>query len=230
MAEVAGGVLAVHPPIRQHSNAHLFDSTFPAVRDSGKPSRRRRISRTAHFQPQFLATDSVSYMAALETAAKQEGRSLSEEIEFRLEQSLDEERHMADALELGFGRQVAGLMLAIGHVMKEAEPARRPGELGWLSNPEAFRQIVESINLLLEAIDPDAHPAVWARLRRAYNDEDDSTVVELNAALVAVSLADPLEAEAIDLGPLIPTTRSWLGEAVIARLKDRLAFPRPPEE
>src|SRR5580704_1941352 len=62
MAEVAGGVLAVHPPIRQHSNAHLFDSTFPAVRDSGKPSRRRRISRTAHFQPQFLTTDSVSYM------------------------------------------------------------------------------------------------------------------------------------------------------------------------
>jgi hypothetical protein len=38
--------------------------------------------------------------------------------------------------------------------MKEAEPARRPGELGWLSNSEAFRQIFESINLLLEAIDP----------------------------------------------------------------------------
>jgi hypothetical protein len=54
--------------------------------------------------------------------------------------------------------------------------------------------------------------------------------VELNAAVVAVSLADPLEAEFIDLGPLIPTTRSWLGEAVIARLRDRLAFPPPPEE
>jgi hypothetical protein len=187
-----------------------------------EPGKAKRASFNTRLRP--------ALKAALETAAKQEGRSLSEEIEFRLEQSLDEERHMADALELGFGRQVAGLMLAIGHVMKEAEPARRPGELGWLSNPEAFRQIVESINLLLEAIDPDAHPAVWARLRRAYNDENDSTFVELYAALVAVSLADPLEAEGIGLGPLIPTTRSWLGEAVIARLKDRLAFPRPPEE
>jgi len=192
----------------------------------GRPPLDPGVAKRASFNTRLRP----ALKLALETAAKQEGRSLSEEIEFRLEQSLDEERHMADALELGFGRQVAGLMLAIGHVMKEAEPARRPGELGWLSNPEAFRQIVESINLLLEAIDPDAHPAVWARLRRAYNDEDDSTVVELNAALVAVSLADPLEAEAIDLGPLIPTTRSWLGEAVIARLKDRLAFPRPPEE
>src|SRR6267378_3796536 len=67
----------------------------------------------------------------LDRAARESGRSLAQEIELRLERSLDEERHLADALEIGFGRQVAGLMLAIGYVIKEAQPGYQPGELGW---------------------------------------------------------------------------------------------------
>jgi hypothetical protein len=157
---------------------------------------------------------------ALETAAKQEGRSLSEEIEFRLERSLDEERHLADALELGFGRQVAGLMLAIGYVIKEIIPARRPGEIGWLSNPEAFHAVVESVNLLLQVIDPDAHPEGWAILRRAVHHGAGSDA-ELYASAVALEIVEPAGAE---IGPLIPIIHSWLGEAAVARLRDRLAL------
>jgi hypothetical protein len=43
---------------------------------------------------------------------------LAQEIELRLERSLDGQHHLAEVLELGFGRQVAGIMLAMGYVMK----------------------------------------------------------------------------------------------------------------
>ena len=178
------------------------------------PEPGERVSMSFRVTPGFKEK--------LDRAAHESGRSLAQEIELRLERSLDAERHMVDALELRFGRQAAGLMLAIGHLIWETTPTRRPGELGWLSNPEDFRVLTESINLLLQAIDPDAHPAVWASLRRASNDEEDATLAELNAVVVASALADPEQGEC-GLGPLLLTTRSWLGEAVIARLRDRLA-------
>jgi hypothetical protein len=183
-----------------------------------EPGKAKRAAFNARLRP--------ALKLALETAARQQGRSLSEEIEFRLERSLDQERHLADALELSFGRQVAGLMLAIGHVMKEAsreyQLRRRPGELGWLSNPDHFSSIVESIDLLLEVISPDANPSVWASLREARDDESDTP--RAYASIVAEAMASPEIEVSLDFGPLFPTLRSWLGEAVIMRLRDRLAL------
>ena len=182
----------------------------------GRPPLDPGVAKRASFNTRLRP----ALKLALETAAKQEGRSLSEEIEFRLERSLDDERHLADALELGFGRQVAGLMLAIGYLIKETVPARRPGEIGWLSNPEAFHAVVEAINLLLLVIDPDAHPEGWAILRRAVHHGDGSDA-ELNTSAVASEIA---EASPDEIGPLIPIIHRWLGEAVVARLRDRLAL------
>src|SRR5690242_15151997 len=99
-------------------------------RTRGRPPLTDESAKRAAFNTRLRSALKLS----LEAAASRKGRSLSEEIEFRLERSLEEERHLVDALELGFGRQVAGVMLAIGHVMKEAE---RPD---WLyDNFEAFR-------------------------------------------------------------------------------------------
>jgi hypothetical protein len=164
------------------------------------------------------------FKAKLDLAAKLSGRSLAQEIELRLERSFDEERHLTDALELGFGRSVAGLMLAIGYLVKEATPARRsPGEIDWLSDIEAFRILIESINLLLQAIDPNAHPETWATLRKVIQTGDWANYTEFNAAIVAGEIADPGSVLGEEMGPLVPTIRAWLGEAVIARLKERLA-------
>jgi hypothetical protein len=166
------------------------------------------------------------FKAKLDQAAKGSGRSLAQEIELRLERSLDEERYLTDALELGFGRQVAGLMLAIGYLIKDMVPARRPGDIGWLSNPEAFGAIVESIKLLLQAIDPNPHPAAWAVLRRTFDAWDSGTPEqELYASIVAGAIADrkfAKAADAVEFMPLIPTIRSWLGKAIVTRLRDRL--------
>jgi hypothetical protein len=147
---------------------------------------------------------------------------LSEEIEFRLERSLDDQRHLVEALELGFGRQVAGLMLAIGYVIKEAAPSPRPGELGWLSSPEAFRVIAESISLLLLAVGPDANPKAWASLRKARDERVDDA--QVFASFVAEAIARPEMDDEWESDPLVPIIRSWLGEAAVARLSDRLAL------
>ena len=94
---------------------------------------------------------------ALLRASEQSGRSLAQEIELRLERSLDSQHHLAEVLELGFGRQVAGIMLAMGYVMKTVlfadQTVRQPD--GWLSSPRAFSEVAQSINALLQVIDPD---------------------------------------------------------------------------
>ena len=165
---------------------------------------------------------------ALWSASRASGRSLAQEIEFRLERSLDRERQVVDALELVFDRQVAGLMLAIGCVVKQARP--RPRRHDWLSDPEAFRVQAEAINLLLQALAPDAHPRVWAKLNKAVDETAEPSVPELIAGIMAQVLADTKEEifHDLDLGPWVSTIRSWLGAAVIARLRDRFVSSPSP--
>jgi predicted transcriptional regulator len=159
------------------------------------------------------------FKARLDQAAGESGRSLMQEIELRLEQSLEREHHLLSALELGFGRRAAGLMLAIGCLIKEAERPRR----STLSDPEVFREIVDSITLLLQAIDPDeVHPAAWATLKKAVRDARETTYAELHASMVVVAIAYATDSD-VEFVPLTPLIRNWLGEAVVARLRDRLA-------
>jgi uncharacterized protein (DUF1778 family) len=164
------------------------------------------------------------FKANLDRAAKKSGRSLAQEIELRLELSLDEERHLADALEIGFGRQIAGVMLAIGHVMKEAA---RPDEL--FEDSEAFRLTVESVNLLLELIDPGGNPVAWARLQKAFETGNYSDP-EIFASAVAGAIVDPEQEEDAGFGPLIPIIRNWFGAVLIERLRRRLGLPPPSQQ
>ena len=170
---------------------------------------------------------------ALLRASEQSGRSLAQEIELRLERSLDSQHHLAEVLELGFGRQVAGIMLAMGYVMKTVlfadQTVRQPD--GWLSSPRAFSEVAQSINALLQVIDPDVHPSVLAGLREILETgRPDPKVEALN---VAEAIGFPNlkidDLETVDI-PLAAVIRSWLGDAVIARLKDRLGeSPAPPD-
>ena len=172
------------------------------------------------------------FKAKIDEAAQRSGRSLMQEIELRLERSLDEEHHLADLLEFGFGRQIAGLMLAIGCVMKEVgstRPTQRQRDE--LSNPRVFRALVEAINKWLETIDPATQLKGEAELRRILDegpaDENDDALHI--TAIVAAGLIEPEEI-GIDLGPLASTIRDWLGAGVIARLREGLALPPSPPE
>jgi TraY domain-containing protein len=173
------------------------------------PNPGERVPMSFRVTPEFKAK--------LDRAADTNGRSLAQEIEFRLERSLDEERHLADALELAFEHQVAGLMLAIGCVIKE----QLTDNPDWLSDPAAFRKKAEAINLLLQAIDPTAQPRIWARIRTAL-DAADLESPEVSAGIVATGLANP-ERSNFDLGPWASLIRRWLGAAAISRLEERFA-------
>jgi predicted transcriptional regulator len=178
----------------------------------------------------FRVTPEVK--AKIDEAARTSGRSLMQEVENRLEQTLNEERHVIDALELGFGRQVAGLMLAIGCVMKnldEVRPTRKYAD--WLSNPKVFRVVAESISLWLETIAPDPRPTTGERLRKALHEAIEPDSPGQGVAIVAAGLTEDEEWMGwIDLGPLAPIIRGWLGAAAIERLKDILALPTSPSK
>jgi hypothetical protein len=166
-------------------------------------------------------------------ASEQSGRSLAQEIELRLERSLDDQRHLAEVLELGFGRQVAGIMLTMGYVMKEVlfadDTVRQPD--GWLSSPRAFREVTQSINALLQVIDPDACPPVLAELRGILEEgKVGDDIAKLDALNVAEAIAFPnlpVDLELVDI-PWAAVIRRWLGDAAIARLKDRLGESPAP--
>ena len=176
------------------------------------PEKAKRASFNTRLRP--------ALKFALEAAAKKEGRSLSEEIESRLERSLEEERQLIGALEFVFGRQVAGLILAIGCAMKEALPRRRRRD--WLSDRKTFRRATDTINFLLQAIDPASHPTVLARLRRALDDTSyEWSDPEIGAGIVARGLAETEEEMEFDLGPWVSTIQRWFGSEVIARLRAR---------
>ena len=95
------------------------------------PEPGERVAMSFRVTPEFKAK--------LDRTAPNSGRSLAQEIEFRLERSLDEERHLADALELTFDRNRRTNVRDRMRV-KEAERRRRD----WLSDPEAFRVVAES--------------------------------------------------------------------------------------
>ena len=63
----------------------------------------------------------------LEQAAADAGRSLSEEIEFRLERSVDD-KPLFDALQLVYGPRIAGLMLLMSEVVRATDAMSGPWE------------------------------------------------------------------------------------------------------
>jgi hypothetical protein len=99
--------------------------------------------------------------ARLADAAAQSNRSISEEIEWRIQRSFLDQDRAIEALGLIYGRELAGLVLVLGEVMKEAgeqtaylaehtlEAARN-----WMAHPFAFAKAAEAAKAGLEAFKP----------------------------------------------------------------------------
>jgi TraY domain len=187
----------------------------------GRARGRPRLGDETAKRAAFNTRVRTALKQSLEAAAERNGRSLSEEIEFRLERSLDEERTLVSAFELGFGRTVAAITLAIGHVIREAVPP------DWTSDPEAFREAVDGVKLLLAILDPGAKLEDLARLKGAFLVDSDDIGAERFASAVAAAIADAEQEQLIDFGPLIPVIRKWLGATLIGRMRERLGLPLP---
>ncbi len=103
--------------------------------------------------------------AKLDQAAQSSGRSQSQEAEFRLEHTFNEEKTVLDALDLGYGRQWTGLLLTLAKTgqftgTRAVFLSQWNGEgcEDWLSDPYAYDQVVRAINFVLETFRPPGKP------------------------------------------------------------------------
>jgi hypothetical protein len=102
---------------------------------------------------------------ALDRAAAESGRSQSQEAEFRIERSFAEQRSLLEALELTYGRELAGILLMLGESMKLSgthagfiATDTLEGSQKWWDNAYSFAQASEAAAAVLDAIKPEGDP------------------------------------------------------------------------
>jgi hypothetical protein len=107
------------------------------------------------------------------------GRSLSEEIETRVDAAIRSEGRLIEALAFAFGERVAGLLLLLGHVLRAGgtssrlftAPARDVRRIDfdedrWLEDPWAYDQLMKAVAGILDAMRPDGDVAPPAPLTK----------------------------------------------------------------
>jgi hypothetical protein len=113
---------------------------------------------------------------SLEKAARRSGRSLSQEVEYRLRRSFIEDDKIADA----FGdRQTYRLMRMMTDAIHFSQLRSGQPEVHWLTNSVTFRFAKEAIAAILERVAPDEKPS---SLPKALNDRVAQVVGETTAA------------------------------------------------
>ena len=138
----------------------------------------------------------------LERAAAAAGRSLAQEVEFRLERSFLQNEIMIGGLELAYGRQLAGVLLMLGDGMRGScqaantliqlskPPDQRVVDFSfppdWLNMPFVFDQAVQCVDAILEALRPPDKIVLPVKIKPR---DDDSDVKQIGK-IVASSYAD----------------------------------------
>jgi hypothetical protein len=96
----------------------------------------------------------------LDKAARETGRTQSQEAEVRLEQSFRSEDLLPQILDLVYGRETAGLLMTIGECIKDAAPIfcfLNGGGLSaadWMQRRWTYNQLREAIQVILEVLEP----------------------------------------------------------------------------
>ena len=97
----------------------------------------------------------------LDDAAKDNGRSQSQEAEMRLEHTFTATNAVLDALDLAYGRRLTGLLLAMAHAAQLTgtravfvSQQNVAGGEDWMSDPYAYDQAVKATQAILEAYRP----------------------------------------------------------------------------
>lgn len=86
----------------------------------------------------------------LSTAAEASGRSLSEEIEYRLERSLTSKRMLREALEITYGPAITALMFAIGEIVRPVTGT----DDRWIEDVETYQRVWSTVHGIMTAFRP----------------------------------------------------------------------------
>src|ERR1700761_5615635 len=136
------------------------------TKSAGRPARRagERLSKNRTFRVRPQLDEQLAH------AAGSSGRSVSEEIELRLEQSFTKQQSMLEALDLIFGRENASLSMVIAELGKEiavraellavVRGKSEPKKACWIDDPFLFNEFSSTLSLMLEAMRPQGETAV----------------------------------------------------------------------
>jgi hypothetical protein len=113
----------------------------------------------------------------LERAAKNSGRTLSQEIENRLRQTFVEEERMIDRFG---GERTARILQVVASVLHGVRNPENP-EADWLEDPRAFDLGVDAIYWTLEPVRPP-HPPDWHRLEDIKDADSPARKFDVTAA------------------------------------------------
>jgi len=134
-----------------------MEDHMPEAKKRGRPPKpvedRRRNNVTIRLRD--------ATKAQLEVEASRSQRSVSDEVETRLEQSFRAESLFNEILQAKFGRPLTGLLLAMGYAMHEAgrmsafqSTYTLEGMDAWAENAHAFDQAAKAASHVLEAFRP----------------------------------------------------------------------------
>jgi hypothetical protein len=125
-----------------------------AGRPGRKPKAGERVPLGLRVTPQIKKQ--------LDAAARNSGRSQSQEAETRLERTFRDEDALLLSLDGMFGRKLAGLLLLLGRAVADIGPQagyRSTGTLAgatdWPDVPMAFDAAQRAVNVILDSLRPD---------------------------------------------------------------------------
>ncbi len=127
----------------------------PKERGRGRPPQGEYAGKAATFSTRITP----GLRAALDRAAKRNGRSLSQEVERRLENSFDKklQRDRREELADSFGgTEGLGLVLLLGELVNQVTVG---GAYRWSRDPSTYLQLVKGIDAVLAALAPDEEAA-----------------------------------------------------------------------
>jgi len=204
-----------------------------------KKAARTKVGRNSSGKrfPLNMRT-TIELRQALEEAARHSGRSLAQEVEQRLQRSLqaDAGGQVYDTLAHAYGEKTSGLVLLIAAVVASigSTTTRDVDAADWFSNPYAFDQVAQGVNEVLERARPEGAIAVPTRSRNPQIDNDQSSahpmrrlrenIGRMIASDTISTMAGRRESE--DWMQWGRTLRDLLGPTLVARLQsDRIATP-----
>jgi hypothetical protein len=139
----------------------------------------------------------------IDEAARESGRTQSQEAEARLERSFDHQELLPQVLELSYGRQLAGVLLMLGHAMKttgesaglsaasDSPSLTLEGARKWFDIPYAYDQAVRAADSIFEALRPPNDPGIPKHMRGSDGELDLGDVAEhLGERLATVVLEE----------------------------------------
>lgn len=177
----------------------------------GRPKMSEGAAKRAAFNTRLRG----QLKSRLEDAARNAGRSLSEEIEARLERSIQFEGYVDEAMANAYGPRNAGMLLLMGRILRGVDTvAAMYGKGQWTEDPATFEIAVHHATALLLSAHPGPSAAVagkgahwlgeklstWSLIAMVPEPDDDPAAALLGATLLPRLADAPALKTAFPLG------------------------------